>query len=116
MWNISILVLQMISEERKRRVSLFFSFKFDLSRDQTLCLLFLILFWPPLQMNYTFLKQCVESRPFAPIQQQWFDSIISRVPPKLKERPKANNLLQELCIEVSSDFHNVIVKHTGAVL
>lgn len=107
-----MLVLQMISEERKRRVS----FLLSLSRHQTLCLLFLILLWTPLQMNYTFLKKCVESRPFAPIQQQWLDSIISRIPPKLKEGPKANNLLQELCNEISSDFHSVIVKHTGTVL
>lgn len=116
MCNISILVLQMMSEERKRRVRFLFSFKFDLLRHQTLCLLFLILLWPHLQMNYTFLKQCVKSGPFAPIQQQWLDSIISRIPPKLKERPEANNLLQELCIEISSDFHNAIVKYTGAVL
>ncbi|XP_067384444.1 dynein axonemal heavy chain 12 [Channa argus] len=72
----------MISEERKRR------------------------------MNYIFLKQRVESHPFAPIEQQWLDSIVSRVPPKLKESPKANNLLQELCMEVSNNFRTVIVKHT----
>lgn len=66
-----------------------------------------------LQMNYMFLKKCVESRPFPPIQQQWLESIVSRVPPKLKGRPKTSNLLQELCMEVSNDFHNVIVKHTG---
>uniref|UniRef100_A0A7N6AS53 Dynein axonemal heavy chain 12 n=1 Tax=Anabas testudineus TaxID=64144 RepID=A0A7N6AS53_ANATE len=65
-----------------------------------------------LQMNYMFLKKCVESRPFPPIQQQWLESIVSRVPPKLKGRPKTSNLLQELCMEVSNDFHNVIVKHT----
>ncbi|XP_040909250.1 dynein heavy chain 12, axonemal [Toxotes jaculatrix] len=64
------------------------------------------------RMNYVFLKQCVESRPFTPIQQQWLDSIISRVPPKLKEIPEAIKLLQELSMEVSNDFRNVIVKHT----
>lgn len=64
-------------------------------------------------MNYMFLKRCVESRPFAPIQQQWLDAIVARVPPKLKESPETNKLLQELCKEVSDDFHNVIVKHTG---
>ncbi|KAK2851543.1 hypothetical protein Q5P01_007819 [Channa striata] len=64
------------------------------------------------KMNYMFLKQCVESHPFAPIKQQWLDSIVSRVPPKLKENPKINNLLQELCLEVSNDFRTVIVKHT----
>lgn len=64
-------------------------------------------------MNYMFLRQRVECQPFAPIQQQWLDSIVARVPPKLKESPKANKLLQELCKEVSDNFHDVIVKHTG---
>ncbi|XP_067448608.1 dynein axonemal heavy chain 12 [Thunnus thynnus] len=63
-------------------------------------------------MNYMFLKQCVESRPFTPIQQQWLDSIVTRVPAKLKESPETNKLLQELCMEVSENFRSVIVKHT----
>ncbi len=67
-------------------------------------------------MNYMFLKRCVESRPFAPIQQQWLDSIVARVPSKLKESPETNTLVQELCKEVSDDFHNVIVKHTGIAI
>ena len=66
-----------------------------------------------LQMNYSILKSCVESRSFAPIQQQWLDAIVARVPPKLKESPEKNKLLQELCREVSNEFHNVIVKYTG---
>ncbi|XP_019944293.2 dynein axonemal heavy chain 12 [Paralichthys olivaceus] len=64
------------------------------------------------KMNYEFLKRCVERRPFAPIQQQWLDSIVSRVPQKLKESPETNKLLQELCTEVSDEFRHVIVKHT----
>ncbi|KAA8590936.1 hypothetical protein FQN60_001879 [Etheostoma spectabile] len=64
------------------------------------------------RLNYMFLKRCVENRPFAPIQQQWMDSIVARVSPKLKEGPETQKLLQELCKEVSDDFHNVIVKHT----
>ncbi|XP_068561369.1 dynein axonemal heavy chain 12 [Cebidichthys violaceus] len=64
------------------------------------------------RMNYMFLKRCVESRPFAPIQPQWLDSIVARVSPKLKEGPDTNTLLQELRKEVSDNFHDVIVKHT----
>uniref|UniRef100_A0A4W6E1J2 Dynein axonemal heavy chain 12 n=1 Tax=Lates calcarifer TaxID=8187 RepID=A0A4W6E1J2_LATCA len=60
-------------------------------------------------MNYVFLRQRLESRPFTPIQQQWLDAIVSRVPPKLKESPQTTKLLQELCMEVSDDFRNVIV-------
>uniref|UniRef100_A0A8D3BWT9 Dynein axonemal heavy chain 12 n=1 Tax=Scophthalmus maximus TaxID=52904 RepID=A0A8D3BWT9_SCOMX len=51
-------------------------------------------------MNYEFLKQCVESRPYSPIQQQWLDSIVSRVPQNLKESPETTKLLLELCMEV----------------
>uniref|UniRef100_A0A8D3AAF5 Dynein axonemal heavy chain 12 n=1 Tax=Scophthalmus maximus TaxID=52904 RepID=A0A8D3AAF5_SCOMX len=61
-------------------------------------------------MNYEFLKQCVESRPYSPIQQQWLDSIVSRVPQNLKESPETTKLLLELCMEVSNEYHNVIVK------
>lgn len=68
-----------------------------------------------LQMNYMFLRQCVENRPFAPIQSQWLESIVARVSPNFKKGPETNKLLQELCKEVSEDFHNVIVKHTGIV-
>ncbi|XP_061590831.1 dynein axonemal heavy chain 12 [Cololabis saira] len=68
-------------------------------------------------MNYCFLKTCVEKRPFEPIQQQWLDSVVSRVQPKLRESPEKKKLIQELCMEVSKEFHNVIVKHTvGRVL
>lgn len=66
-------------------------------------------------MNYMFLKRCVESRPFTPIQQQWLDSIDARVPPKLKESPETNKMLQDLYKEVSDDFRNVLVKHTGII-
>uniref|UniRef100_A0A4W6E1U6 Dynein axonemal heavy chain 12 n=1 Tax=Lates calcarifer TaxID=8187 RepID=A0A4W6E1U6_LATCA len=81
-------------------------------RETKPCTVSVILFWPLLQMNYVFLRQRLESRPFTPIQQQWLDAIVSRVPPKLKESPQTTKLLQELCMEVSDDFRNVIVKHT----
>uniref|UniRef100_A0A3B4Z7I9 Dynein axonemal heavy chain 12 n=1 Tax=Stegastes partitus TaxID=144197 RepID=A0A3B4Z7I9_9TELE len=70
----------------------------------SICYTSLILFLHHLQMNYMFLKQCVESRPFAPIQQDWLDSIVARVPPKLIKSPETNQLLQELCMEVSEEF------------
>ncbi|KAM6924384.1 dynein axonemal heavy chain 12 [Xenentodon cancila] len=63
-------------------------------------------------MNYSFLKTCVEGRPFTPIQQQWLDSIMARVPAKPKESHEKNKLLQELCTEVGEEFSNVIVKYT----
>ncbi|KAM8863638.1 dynein axonemal heavy chain 12 [Spinachia spinachia] len=62
------------------------------------------------EMNYAVLKRFVESRPFAPMQQGWLDSIMASS--KLKGAPEMNKLQQELCKEVSDNFHNVIVKHT----
>ncbi|KAK9514800.1 hypothetical protein VZT92_025488 [Zoarces viviparus] len=64
------------------------------------------------RVNYTFMKQRIESRTFDPIQPHWLDSIIARVSPKLTEAPETNELLQELCKEVSDNFHDVIVKRT----
>ncbi|XP_068180564.1 dynein axonemal heavy chain 12 [Antennarius striatus] len=64
------------------------------------------------RMNYTYLKRCVESRPYAPISQHWLDSIDSRIPSKFKKSPETNKLLQELYKEVSDDFHDVILRHT----
>uniref|UniRef100_A0A3B3UAK3 Dynein axonemal heavy chain 12 n=1 Tax=Poecilia latipinna TaxID=48699 RepID=A0A3B3UAK3_9TELE len=63
-------------------------------------------------MKYRFMKHCVESRPFAPIQKEWLDSMVARVSPELRGRPKSDTLLQELCTEVTEEFHNVIVQHT----
>uniref|UniRef100_A0A3Q2NRV0 Dynein axonemal heavy chain 12 n=1 Tax=Fundulus heteroclitus TaxID=8078 RepID=A0A3Q2NRV0_FUNHE len=68
--------------------------------------------WQSLKMNYRFMKRCVESRPFPPIQQQWIDSVVSRIPPELRESPEANELLQKLCVEVTEEFRSVVVKHT----
>ncbi|XP_060913896.1 dynein axonemal heavy chain 12 [Labrus mixtus] len=64
------------------------------------------------RMNHMFLKRCVESSPVAPIQQHCIDSIVARVAHKLQETHKSKTLLQELCMEVSNDFHSVIVRHT----
>lgn len=64
-------------------------------------------------MNYAFMKQCVENRNFAPIQQQWLDSIDSLIPDKLKTRPVASQLLQDLYTKVINEYHQVVVKHSG---
>ncbi|XP_055007109.1 dynein axonemal heavy chain 7-like [Boleophthalmus pectinirostris] len=69
------------------------------------------------RMNYAFLKKRVESGPFTPIQQEWLHSITGRLLPELKNTPRTQALLQELCTEVSEDFRNAIVKHTvGSIL
>ncbi|KAK7884177.1 hypothetical protein WMY93_027300 [Mugilogobius chulae] len=57
------------------------------------------------------LSVCV-LRPFAPIQQEWLNSIIGRLAPEIRNTPRTQTLLQELCAEVSEEFHNAIVKRT----
>jgi len=37
------------------------------------------------QFNYIYLKQCVESSPIVPIQQEWLDHMLMLVPESLKE-------------------------------
>ncbi|XP_034168074.2 LOW QUALITY PROTEIN: dynein axonemal heavy chain 12 [Pangasianodon hypophthalmus] len=64
------------------------------------------------QMNYMFLKQCVESRPIVPIQQQWLDNMLSLIPPQLRLEPGRTELLEELCKEVSTNFLSTMVKFT----
>lgn len=64
-------------------------------------------------MNYAFMKQCVEKRKFAPIQQQWLDSIDSLIPDKFKMCPDASQLLQELYSKVTDEYRKVVVKHSG---
>ncbi|XP_015203470.2 dynein axonemal heavy chain 12 isoform X1 [Lepisosteus oculatus] len=64
------------------------------------------------RMNYMFLKQCVESSPIVPIQQRWLDAMLTRVPAQLRQGPGRQELLDELCQEVSANFQSGMVKHT----
>lgn len=64
------------------------------------------------RMNYMFLKQCVESRPIVPIQQQWLDNMSSLIPPQLRLGPGRTELLEELCEEVRENFLSTMVRFT----
>lgn len=63
-------------------------------------------------MIYMNLKHGVESRPIAPIQQQWLDNIVGRIPPQLQLGPGRTELL-ELCKEISEDYLNTMRQFTG---
>ena len=63
--------------------------------------------------TYAFLKRSVEASPIAPIQQQWLDAMLTRVPPLLRQGPGRQELLEELFKEVSENFMSGMVKHTG---
>nr|XP_044991758.1 dynein axonemal heavy chain 12 [Jaculus jaculus] len=70
-------------------------------------------------LNYIYMKQCVESSPIVPIQQEWLDHMLMLVPEHLKEGKQRQELLQSLISEVAADFnksmkrymvHSVLVK------
>ncbi|XP_054407983.1 dynein axonemal heavy chain 12 isoform X8 [Pongo abelii] len=56
--------------------------------------------------NYIYMKQCVESSPIVPIQQEWLDHMLRLIPESLKEGKEREELLESLINEVSSDFEN----------
>ncbi|XP_017568229.2 dynein heavy chain 12, axonemal isoform X1 [Pygocentrus nattereri] len=61
------------------------------------------------RMNYLFLKQCVEKSPIVPIQEHWLDDVVTRVSPQLRQGRE--ELLEELCKEVSENYLSSMVKH-----
>uniref|UniRef100_A0A8C6MFN2 Dynein axonemal heavy chain 12 n=1 Tax=Nothobranchius furzeri TaxID=105023 RepID=A0A8C6MFN2_NOTFU len=69
---------------------------------------------PRLKMNYNFLKKCVESRHYDPINPKCIESILDRVSPKLKGNLGTHSLhLQKLCSEVVNEYRATLVEHTG---
>ncbi|XP_052396332.1 dynein axonemal heavy chain 12 [Carassius gibelio] len=62
-------------------------------------------------INYLFLKECVEQSPVAPFQQQWLDAMVARVPHRLRQGPGRQELLEDICKEVSETYLRVMTKH-----
>uniref|UniRef100_A0A2K6CWG4 Dynein axonemal heavy chain 12 n=1 Tax=Macaca nemestrina TaxID=9545 RepID=A0A2K6CWG4_MACNE len=61
--------------------------------------------------NYIYMKQCVESSPIVPIQQEWLDHMLRLIPESLKEGKEREELLESLINEVSSDFENSMKRY-----
>jgi dynein heavy chain len=59
------------------------------------------------------MKQCVESSPIVPIQQEWLDHILMLIPEHLKEGKEKEELLESLKNEVSSDFVKSMKRYLG---
>ncbi|XP_021325607.1 dynein axonemal heavy chain 12 isoform X2 [Danio rerio] len=62
-------------------------------------------------MNYLFMKECVEQSPVAPFQQQWLDAMLGRVSLQLRQGPGRNELLEDICKEVSESYLKVMIKY-----
>ncbi|KAI4553816.1 hypothetical protein MJT46_015996 [Ovis ammon polii x Ovis aries] len=63
------------------------------------------------KFNYMYLKQCVESSPIVPIQQEWLDHMLMLVPESLKEGKEREELVQSLINEVSHDFEKSMKRY-----
>uniref|UniRef100_A0A8C0PMX6 Dynein axonemal heavy chain 12 n=1 Tax=Canis lupus familiaris TaxID=9615 RepID=A0A8C0PMX6_CANLF len=61
--------------------------------------------------NYIYLKQCVESSPIVPIQQEWLDHMLMLIPESLKEGKERERLVESLINEVSSDFEKSMKRY-----
>uniref|UniRef100_A0A8C4T2P1 Dynein axonemal heavy chain 12 n=1 Tax=Erpetoichthys calabaricus TaxID=27687 RepID=A0A8C4T2P1_ERPCA len=58
------------------------------------------------RLNYLFLKRCVENYPLIPVSPEWLDSVLSRIPGRLREGKEKQNLIQNLFQEVAENFEN----------
>ncbi|CAL1542213.1 unnamed protein product, partial [Lymnaea stagnalis] len=63
-----------------------------------------------IQLNYKFLKGCVETGPVEPMQQAWADRILKMIPDNLKHGRHLGELMQELLAEVKILFESSMRK------
>lgn len=59
------------------------------------------------------MKQCVESSPIVPIEQEWLKHMLMLIPESLKEGKKREELVEILINEVSSDFEKSMKRCLG---
>ncbi|CAK8689424.1 unnamed protein product [Clavelina lepadiformis] len=53
---------------------------------------------------YMYMKKCVESGPVVPVQQEWLQSILEKIPQKLQTSKQQKEQINEILTEVKSDF------------
>ena len=67
------------------------------------------------QNNYQFLKGSVEQCPIVPMQKEWADRIVQMIPENLRNKPVFKEVLQELFVEVHSNFNASMKKSMGKI-
>ncbi|KAH9504289.1 Dynein heavy chain 12, axonemal [Bulinus truncatus] len=65
------------------------------------------------QLNYRFLKSCVETGHVEPMQQSWSDRVLELIPEELKHGKILSQLLHELLEEVKTLFESSMKKSMG---
>ena len=66
-----------------------------------------------LQLNYQFMKKCVQDGPVTPMADDWWDSILTMIPPKLVLSPALQPYIRELYGEVKGEYEISIRKAMG---
>ena len=66
-----------------------------------------------LQLNFQFMKRCVESGPTTSIQDEWYDNILELIPHHLKDKKEYRDALKALFEEVVTDFAKSMKKSMG---
>jgi hypothetical protein len=72
-----------------------------------------IIFFYDIQLNYQYLKKCVEAGPITPVQQHWNDNILRMVPEKLQQNPALQASIMDLFAEVKGDYNASMKKSMG---
>lgn len=65
------------------------------------------------QLNYQYLKKCVEAGPVTPVQQHWNDNILKMVPERLQQNPALQASIMDLFAEVKQDYNASMKKSMG---
>nr|KAG5708500.1 hypothetical protein BaRGS_026227 [Batillaria attramentaria] len=60
--------------------------------------------------NYQYLKGCVESGPIPAMQHEWEEHIVRMIPEHLRNKPELREVLEELFLEVRSNFTSSMKK------
>ncbi|ELU12017.1 hypothetical protein CAPTEDRAFT_196412 [Capitella teleta] len=64
----------------------------------------------PKELNYQFLKRCVETAPVTPMQQEWFEQILQMIPARLQATPKLQAVISALFEEINETFNKSMKK------
>ena len=65
------------------------------------------------QLNYQYLKKCVEIGPITPMQKEWAEHILTMIPEKLQQSPPLKEVINELFCEIRDDYTGSMKKSMG---
>lgn len=68
------------------------------------------------QLNYQFMKKCVQEGPVTPMADDWWDTILTMIPSRLVSSPQLQPYIKELHDEVKVQYEASIRKAMGQLL